>query len=626
MNSAIRPFQHIRYEYEQRHIYYLPPKLMARLEAPKPAYLLGTRGTGKTTLLKALEWNERLTNSSLKRQVGEDPLSGRYIGCYLKLPLYMLAKLEERLPSIYPGAIDVLLALYLDLIILQPLCVALAELAARGILNFSPENESESVRRVTELFPFLERHHTTPPVTLRNLQSRLRKAQRELEAAVLYDREIENSLLEAVTGIGELGRAVSEEFGSLCNSNEDRNPWHFKACLDEAESLKMMGRKILNTLVRVSKVPLIYVAAFVGPPDVLIETLNHSLTLAEDDRSLVRLDQLSNKDFRLLAEGVATARIQEATDNAENKINLKAILGKLNIDGLASSILKESVNPLSKEILGQSASRKGSAVIAAFLQSELAKEEPTDLEFSWQRRRHDSAFKRKVKVAAYLTLCRRIGTEPRYSSAEMVIEMSDHCIRDFLRFLNELFIESDAKPENFCNTLINVRAQDVAIKRASKAKVDCLNESGVHEPMPTQRIIDGLAHITATLQSTGKHNSNLRSPERGIFVVDVHRLPKEDAIWLSTIISEAVEAGFLILKKRDSQTWSFRVHKSLAAFYGFSYRGAYYPVMLHGSDLIKLARSDESVAFNEVVRQLSRKHVGIATEDTPLFATTPHDD
>ena len=60
MKTTFNPFQYIRYEYEQRHIYFLPPKILTRIEQQKPIYILGTRGTGKTTLLKALEWKERL--------------------------------------------------------------------------------------------------------------------------------------------------------------------------------------------------------------------------------------------------------------------------------------------------------------------------------------------------------------------------------------------------------------------------------------------------------------------------------------------------------------------------------------------------------------------------------------
>jgi len=266
MNSSIRPFQHIRYEYEQRHIYYLPSKIMAQIESPKPAYLLGTRGTGKTTLLKALEWEERLNNQSLQRQLGSDAFMQRFVGCYLKLPLYMLVKLEERLPILYANASDVLLGLYLDLIILQPICAALAGLAAHGILGFSPEEEAACCERLAMRFRFLNHPKIAESPTLKTLIQGLHTAQRELEGAVLYDREIASIILEAVANVGELGRELGKELGDLCNIDKSSEPWYFKACLDEAESLGSLGRRVLNTIVRMSKAPLFHVAAFVGPP------------------------------------------------------------------------------------------------------------------------------------------------------------------------------------------------------------------------------------------------------------------------------------------------------------------------------------------------------------------------
>jgi len=43
---------------KQSHIYYLPKEVFDVLEAPKSVFLLGSRGTGKTTLLHALSWRE----------------------------------------------------------------------------------------------------------------------------------------------------------------------------------------------------------------------------------------------------------------------------------------------------------------------------------------------------------------------------------------------------------------------------------------------------------------------------------------------------------------------------------------------------------------------------------------
>jgi type IV secretory pathway ATPase VirB11/archaellum biosynthesis ATPase len=49
------PFTASRFEYEGKHLYYLPRGLFGQVEQPKPVYVIGSRGTGKTTLLNALD-------------------------------------------------------------------------------------------------------------------------------------------------------------------------------------------------------------------------------------------------------------------------------------------------------------------------------------------------------------------------------------------------------------------------------------------------------------------------------------------------------------------------------------------------------------------------------------------
>jgi len=324
-------------------------------------------------------------------------------------------------------------------------------------------------------------------------------------------------------------------------------------------------------------------------------------------------------EFKLLAEGVATARIQESTGSSDHVVKLEAILGKLDLNGLVISILKDSVDPEARALLNSVASDPEVDVLTRFLETELEHDAPPESEQKWERRRRDSAFRRKAMVAAYLALCRKIDAVPRYASSDMLIEMSDHCIRDFLRFLNDIYVESDATPESFCASAINYKLQDAAIKRASRTKVDCLAESGVHEPLPTRRIIDGLAQITSTLQCSGRDNSNFKSPERGVFKLNVTRLPEADRGWLDSLLSEAIEAGFLILRDRTAESWSFRVHKSLAAYYKFSYRGAYYDVSLAGEDLLMLAKADDSVHLALVIKKLTLKLLGGDADSTPLF-------
>ena len=67
------PFRSNRYEREEdrRHVYFLIPE-DEQLEELKSTYIIGTRGTGKTTLLKSLFWKERIESPSLQRALKGD--------------------------------------------------------------------------------------------------------------------------------------------------------------------------------------------------------------------------------------------------------------------------------------------------------------------------------------------------------------------------------------------------------------------------------------------------------------------------------------------------------------------------------------------------------------------------
>ena len=62
------PFTLHRFEHQQEQlISYL--LLVSLLEQPKSLFIIGSRGTGKTTLLQALNWREQLFNEALQRKL-----------------------------------------------------------------------------------------------------------------------------------------------------------------------------------------------------------------------------------------------------------------------------------------------------------------------------------------------------------------------------------------------------------------------------------------------------------------------------------------------------------------------------------------------------------------------------
>jgi hypothetical protein len=234
----------------------------------------------------------------------------------------------------------------------------------------------------------------------------------------------------------------------------------------------------------------------------------------------------------------------------------------------------------------------------------------------WERRAQESRELRKKMVAAYLCICRELNTEVRYAFSDMVLQMSDKCIRDFLCQLDEIYKESALPLGDFVKTCVPVSKQNVALKRASQNKKESILQSGVTEPLEIGRIIDGLARITAVIQSRPKAKA-LKSSERGKFVLRTtdHELTAHANTF--GLIKEACEAGFLKMIESKGRKWQFRVHTSLAAFYCFSYRGAYYDTYLQLSDIESLQTTKDPEDFTKLVNKIGTRLSG--EEDFPLF-------
>ena len=97
-------------------------------------------------------------------------------------------------------------------------------------------------------------------------------------------------------------------------------------------------------------------------------------------------------------------------------------------------------------------------------------------------------------------------------------------------------------------------------------------------------------------------------------MVDTQNLESNESDELLLLIKEANEAGYLKILKTDGSKCFFRVHCSLAAAYGFSYRGAYYISRLSFKDLSKLTNTEDNVEHEKVVKRIAQSLSGESGE------------
>lgn len=628
MNS---PFSEGRFEYDAQHCFYLPKESFTELEQHKPAYLIGSRGSGKTTLLMSLNWKERLRNRTLLRQLSNDAFRGLYIGTYVKLPRIQLSSFEKWLEASEQDIHGMILGLYLDFIFAEKMSRAVAEMLADGALKISPKIETDCVRSWnTDLGVMTGAKSSKPFTSVASFNQGICDARRRLEHLARTRASVEDSLKEfPVEQIGSFGTTAANQLAELCNRDTlgKDGKWHFKVCMDEGECLTDFQQVVVNTIVRLSEWPLFPIVSYVSRPADISTTLVPHLTHQKADRKLIVLDTMKQSDFIELAEGVASVRCQEFLGNPNEVFRSKTSLGSLNMNRLIQRVVERSESQLAKALKDNAhdfntPGERDTDATLPFYQAYLAHKLGLEMQQNAskkQKRNLDSQQFRKKMVAAYLSICRdlKLRTVP-YAYAEMVIGISDNCVRDFLSQLDHIFRESKLSLEEFLRTEVDLDCQAKAIRNASIEKRDSLPESGVLWPVETGRIAKGLAMITAMVQSTSDDGSHLRSTERGLFRLMRNGNDLNELAQALELVRDASDAGFLRMFEKENSAPLFRVHASLAPAYGFSYRDAYYPIPLSLEDFNRLKSASTDNELSKTAKMIV-KSIPKDFGDLPLF-------
>jgi hypothetical protein len=359
------------------------------------------------------------------------------------------------------------------------------------------------------------------------------------------------------------------------------------------------------------------------------------ISLQRADREFIDLDPPGQDadqldvNFIMLAEGVCKARIRLSSQAAAETFSTASLLGALDINSLLLLILKSSERPTATSFLQKAeelranyadqweVTREGGSppIYQAYLIERLGLSKPSSADPK-DGRRQDSAELRKKMVAAYLCLCSELGVSPRYAYEEMLVQASDRCLRDYLWQMDEIYQRSAVSIDEFCRNRIPIDVQDAAMKAAAQKKRDYVELAGIATPTETLRLIEALGRLTARLQATTVGERGLRSTERGIFRIDVSNASKTDSTL--KVVTEAAEAGFIKIIEHAPQL-RFRVHCSLAANYGFSYRGAYYDTPLRLSDLTNLISQPDEKSLEVALRRMEEWLGTNAAPEFPLF-------
>ena len=613
MTEITNPFRPTRWEHHRDGRPLLWFTNAAReLAAPKSVFIYGSRGSGKTSLLKSICWEDLAENDSLRLQRHIDDFE--HIGIYIRFPDHISQSLDyNEWYAQFPNAANPALAYYrffslaVELVCAERTLEAFHALRVKEMVTYAPGQELQIVEDFCDEYEALRNFTSRPPRTflelarlLRNIVPRMSEACTNGTAVALMDRLPPREPNQLLTYLSE--RLISAV--RVKGKGEPRQT-SLKFCLDDCEVLSALQRRSLNTLVRLSKSPISWVISSVGEANEASETFLDAQPLTDADRLVRSLNDRNDRDFLELCQSVISLRIYFAlpvelrpdqSRDLREIFDLEERLGDVSVNSLIQQILRRSKSPAARLVetgaaelhraigrAGRSSPRRySSAAVAPFYEAYLLMHwqgaedsfktdiTPADVRrlaaFSGQVLDDSfNAWLRRKQLGSLLHLAQslRMRKMPLFGG-NIIVSLADSSIRDFLEIMAEVYDRYGAGTQSATaekNTLerfassrtqIALAYQSDAIYAASQDYYNGVANHAESDADTMSRLINGLGNLTSLLQSNPADPRVFATPERGVFVIEFDTIDaraEEEAQFVSSIIQQGLLAGYLRIEK-----------------------------------------------------------------------------
>lgn len=596
MTIPENPFKPARFEHEDHHIIWMSPQIK-QLYGKQTFYLFGTRGSGKTSMLKALNWYERLNNASVLQQIRDEDPTSEFLSIYLKLPDYVAGAFARTdWSKAYPsGSVDALheaaFALFIELLSLGQVLEGVEALRAHGKLFIDAASEEKFVRSV---------RRTMRPWTDEKLDNLSGLIESINDCALLIRRLVLRGPTSGNADALPLEVAGSilfkhlPELQACVTGNSPHKLGHFKICLDDCEMLSVEQQTFINSIVRRSNAPVFWIISYVSTDYETTATTIPGQILAGDDRRIVNLDIEPEEQFRRFCEHVSAMRfwylehlnvgdVKSRPSFSSQYFSLKKILGSFLINVSLAHVRKGALSALWEELdplvalLATKRGFKGAIVgpddgfmvkeleghlappyYQAFVLKKLGRFDEVMRLTSVRDLTAISAAVRRKQRAAWLMICKQVGAELPFYGWQIAIALSDGCIRDYLEIMGEIFdVWSVKNPRlsDFRNTRVDGTMQRIAMNAAGSRKATSIATYSRRFTAEAYKLVSCLGHLTHLLQVETETMDPMRAAELGIFAVDFsdrpltgigfRSMPAEQIELVRNLIAECRRYGLL---------------------------------------------------------------------------------
>ncbi len=540
---------------------FVPPTYLNKLESMRPSMLIGGRGTGKTTALQSLGYDETLAR--LQRD-GLSYSDQNYLGVLVRMNKNRVHAFQGSLVSLEVW--QKAFAHYFNLIV----CLELTKLAIWLEDKVDKTVPSEDISRISHDLGLNEVRG------FKELQSKIKSAISALQLYVNNPQEDANLLFSVAESPLRVFVEVLEENGVI----GDRVVF---CCIDEYENLLDYQQGVINTYVKHASPPLSYkigVRKF-GVRNWNTINANDLLSNPDDFEPIEIVDE----GFEYFATAVANRRLNFARMKGirvppsidEFLVNMSISEEAVTLG--ADKVTSEILNILSgnEDLVQFLEERKPSEVYFLKYWQEKEGGDLADLTRDWIE--NEGAWKTRLGNHGYASLFwlskgkKGLRIRKYYSGSKTILSLSGGNIRYFLQLLSaSIHHEVGGTRESFPEKLlISPQSQTLALKDVGRGRLDQLEGLADHG-VELKRLVLAIGKVFFELARTPAN----RSPEVVSFVVSGD---PDDISKISALLEDGVgHLAFEVaprtkntsnLEVRDDE---FRLHRIFSGFFEISYR------------------------------------------------------
>ena len=606
-NKLLNPFEGQRWEEDAEHIIYLP-EIFAEFEKRQDLYVVGSRGTGKTTFLKALNWETRVKNRSIHTQIENgDLFKDKYIAIYINAMSLGDSVFERNDSEDY--SLMLVYSLWVEMNILYRLIESIKGLYKKDYIDFTIKEEQSQCNKIYDYLSNMfggtiikkrRRGEDEYDITL------LEQVVDELRIKVVDEKE-ELKCKSDSYSFGNLIEETVPKLMYLCDEGNEIK-WSAKICFDAIESAPKF-HKIVNTFVaKKSSEQVCYIIS--GLTHRLIDmnqTYIPNHTLTNDDKTYIDLDKTfflsdsarTNK-FESLAEGICDLRLKHSDNNIDKtkKFNLATHLGSWKMNQILdvylksketisiSDELREFVNLVKVNDEKDEYLTDFPPYIETYYYDILKHTKKWDGPLQKSRQRNSDTGKKYVVIMLALLRNYTLTSSTPYVGKRQLMHLCDST-RDYLKLMAALFdIRMRQHPSKDLNyffsfeaklTQSEIKTQTEAAVKVAEDRYEGIKTKYINE-ITAKRMsafIDICGNILYDVQAKEEFSS-LMSEEKGIFTVSF----KDDASGkklVSFLKAAADDTSIKILDERNKNNMKiidFELARLFAPKYKFSFRSS----------------------------------------------------